>query len=81
MKGEGFPARQLWEIKAIPRVAFFTWEAAKECILILDKLTRRSKILVNGCYSCKRDAESLITSHCGILSHLGFGVWLMDYWG
>lgn len=40
------------------RVAFFTWEAGHECILIIDKLTRRGKIMVNNYSLCKREAKS-----------------------
>lgn len=41
-----------------PRVLPFHFGGARECILMLDKLMRKGKILVNGCYLCKQDAES-----------------------
>lgn len=51
-----FPLKQILKVKASPRVGFFTWNTARECILTIDKLIKRHKILVNGCFLCKRDA-------------------------
>lgn len=48
----GLPARLIWKVKALPWVSFFAWEAFKKCILTLQKLIRRCRILVNYWYLC-----------------------------
>lgn len=50
--GEGrgliqFPAKQFWKTKAPPRVAFVAWEACRKCILIINRLMRMGKIMIN----------------------------------
>lgn len=45
-------------MKALPKIAFFAREAGQECIFTIDKLMRMGKIMVNGCYICKKAAES-----------------------
>lgn len=37
--------------------AFFPWEAGRCCILNMDKLMRRGKILVNGCFFIQKGAR------------------------
>lgn len=37
---------------------FFSQEAGWKCILMIDKMTRMGKIMVNGCYLCMKAAES-----------------------
>lgn len=58
--GEGvrFPTLQIRKVKAVPKIAFFAWEADQECIIIIDKLIRRGHIMVNRCYLCKEVVES-----------------------
>lgn len=34
------PFKQIWKSNAPPRVTFFIWEAAKECILTIDMLMK-----------------------------------------
>lgn len=53
-----FLAHQSSKLKAPPMVAFFTWEASHECMLTIDKIMKRGKIMVNGCYMCEQVAES-----------------------
>jgi hypothetical protein len=47
-------------------VAFFAWLVALEKILIIDNLRKRHVIVVDRCYICKRDEESVdhILLHC-----------------
>lgn len=58
MEEEGFPNRLIWNVKATSRIAFFTWEAVRGCILILNNLVKRGTILMNGCFLCRREVES-----------------------
>lgn len=59
--GEGvarFPISQIWKVQALQIIAYFAWEAKKKYILTIDKLMRRCRIMVNGCYICKRAAPT-----------------------
>jgi hypothetical protein len=81
-----FPWKGIWRTKAPPRVAFFAWTAARGKILTIDNLCRRGMIVVNRCYLCKSDGESVdhLLLHCevanalwnAILSRLGL-CWVM----
>lgn len=52
------PVQQIWKNSAPSKIAFFAWEAYRGRILTIDKLMRRGKIMVNGCYMCWREAET-----------------------
>ena len=51
---------------------FFAWEATWGKILTLDKLQRKGWHLLNRCYLCGRDEESVhhILLHCPVVNHL-----------
>lgn len=60
---------------------YFLCKAVWECILPLDKLIWREKILVNDCYLCKSGAW--MYNHIlffGVCLHIVFGIWLTVFW-
>ena len=84
-----FPWKGIWRMKAPPRVVFFAWTAARGKILTIDNLRRRGMIVVNRCWLCKLDGESVdhLLLHCGvtitlwnaIFSRLGLSWVMLDY--
>ena len=62
-----FPWKSIWRSKAPPRVAFFAWTAARGKILTLDNIRRRGMVVVNRCWLCELDGESVdhLLLHCG----------------
>ena len=54
-----FPWKLVWQWKVPPRVAFFSWSASLGKILTIDNLCRRSIIVLDWCYMCKRCGESV----------------------
>jgi hypothetical protein len=54
-----FPWKGIWRTKAPPRVAFFSWTAVRSKIPTIDNLHRRGMIVVNRCWLCKSDEESV----------------------
>lgn len=74
-----FPYWQILKVNAPLGVAFFAWEASRECILTTDRLKRRGKILVNWCYLCKKAEETCnqLLLWCPVahsLWHLAYGL-------
>jgi hypothetical protein len=67
-----FPWKSVWKSKAPPRVAFFVWAAVHSKILTLDNLGRRGLVLVNRCWLCETDGESVdhLLIHCGVARDL-----------
>uniref|UniRef100_A0A7C9AS09 Reverse transcriptase zinc-binding domain-containing protein n=1 Tax=Opuntia streptacantha TaxID=393608 RepID=A0A7C9AS09_OPUST len=55
----GFPCQLIWRTLAPVKVAFFVWEASHGKILTIDNLHKRGFTLVNRCYMCKEDSESV----------------------
>lgn len=56
--GTRFLVQKIWKATITPCISFFAWETSKECILTIDNLRRKCKILVNACYLCKRTEET-----------------------
>ena len=54
-----FPWKGIWKVKVPKRVAFFMWPTAHCQILTLDNLMLRGRPLVNRCYLCCCNAESV----------------------
>ena len=54
-----FPWKSIWRSKAPPRVAFFAWTAARGKILTLDNFRKRGMVVLNHCWLCESDGESV----------------------
>jgi hypothetical protein len=67
-----FPWKSIWRTKAPPRVAFFAWTTTRSKILTFDNLRRRGIIMVNRCWLCESEKESVdhLLLHCGAASTL-----------
>ena len=81
-----FPWKIIWRSKAPLRVAFFVWTVALGKILTIDNLRKRKVRIIDWCYMCKCNGESIdhLLLHCPIASDLWsmilvlFGVsWVM----
>lgn len=78
-----FPFTQIWEVNSQPRITFFAWEVGRGSILTINKLIRRGKIMVKGCYLRKKAEETRdhILLQCSFVTELirkFFGVyWIM----
>ncbi|XP_059630150.1 uncharacterized protein LOC132273143 [Cornus florida] len=61
-----FPWRAVWRSKPPLKVAFFAWTSVLGKILTQDNLRRRNQVVVNRCYMCRRDEESVdhLLLHC-----------------
>lgn len=71
------PYKQIWKVKVPPWVSFFVWEASRECILTIDKLRRRDKVLVNAYYLCKRNEETC--NHVLLWCPWVYKLWMMVF--
>lgn len=62
----------MWRTQDPSRAAFFAWTAALGKILIVDNLRKWKIIIVDRCYLCKRDGESVdhLLLHCDVASTL-----------
>ena len=67
-----FPWKGIWRTKALLRVAFFAWTAARSKIPTIDNLRRRGMIMVNRCFLCKLDGELVdhLLLHCKVANAL-----------
>jgi mannosylglycoprotein endo-beta-mannosidase len=75
LSGDSFsllPWREVWRSKVPMRVAFFVWEVLHGKILTIDNLRRRGLCVIDWCYLCKADAESVdhLLLHCSVASDL-----------
>ena len=55
----GFPYQLIWRTPAPVKVAFLVWEASHWKILTIDNLQKRGITLVNRCFMCKDESESV----------------------
>lgn len=60
------PWKQIWKPKAPMKVSCFEWLVAKKACLTQDNLQRRGFQLVNRCYMCKEETETInhLFLHC-----------------
>jgi hypothetical protein len=67
-----FPSKSVWWNQAPPMAAFFAWTTALGKILTVDNLRKRKIIIMDRCYLCKRDGESVdhLLLHCDVASTL-----------
>jgi hypothetical protein len=68
VEGRDFPWKSVWRTKSPPRAAFFVWSAALRKILTLDNLKKRQVVVINRCFMCKKDGESVdhLLLHCEV---------------
>jgi hypothetical protein len=71
-EGNRFSWKSVWKTQAPSRAAFFVWSATLEKILTADNLSKRKIIIVDRCYLCKRDGETMdhLLLHCDVASTL-----------
>ena len=61
-----FPSRSIWNPIVPPKLGFFAWEASWGKVLTLDHLKRRGITLVNRCFLCEENEETIdhLLIHC-----------------
>ena len=61
-----FPWYSIWNPIVPPKLDFFAWEASWDKVLTLDQLKRRGFTLVNRCFLCEEEEETIdhLLIHC-----------------
>ena len=70
-----FPS--IWKPKVPSRVAFFVWTATLGKILTIDNLRKRKLWVLDWCYICKCNGESV--DHLLLLCLISFQLWSMVF--
>ncbi|WMV30621.1 hypothetical protein MTR67_024006, partial [Solanum verrucosum] len=62
----------IWKTRLPPKIKCFTWTTLKNAILTLDNLNRRKLQLVNRCFMCLNNLESVnhLSLHCPVAAAL-----------
>ena len=79
-----FPWKSIWKQKIPSRVVFFVWTAALGKCLTIDNLRKRKICILDWCYMCKCNCESVdhLFLHCPValeLWNMVFGLFGV-YW-
>ena len=74
---QSFPWRSIWKPKVSSNVAFYFWTIGLGTILTIDNLRLRKVWIIDWCYMCKRNGESVdhLFLHCPI----AFEMWTMVF--
>ena len=75
----GFPWKSIWKQKISSRVAFFVWTAALGKCLTIDNLRKRKVWILDWCYMCKRNGESVDHLFLIVLLLWIYGLWFWVY--
>ena len=73
----GFPWKSIWKQKIPSSVAFFVWTAALGKCLMIDNLRKRKVWILDWCYMCKRNGESV--DHLFLYCPFASDLWSMVY--
>jgi hypothetical protein len=67
-----FPWKSVWRSKVPPTMAFFVWTAVHSKILTLDNFGRKGLVVVNRCWLCEMERESVdhLLLHCVVVRGL-----------
>ncbi|XP_041003822.1 uncharacterized protein LOC121249177 [Juglans microcarpa x Juglans regia] len=68
-----FPWKNIWRSHVPFKVAFFVWGAALEKILNTDNLRKRGCVVMDWCYMCKKNGESVV--HLLLHSEVTWVLW------
>ena len=79
-----FPQKSIWKQKIPSRMAFFVWTIALGKCLTIDNLRKRKVCILDWCYMCKCNCESIdhLFLHCPVdleLWNMVFGLFGV-YW-
>lgn len=76
-----FPWKSLWKSKVPMKVSFFLWTAALGRILTTYNLWNRQVVVMDWCFMCKKDGETIahLLLHCHVIRE--FGLWYSLCWG
>ncbi|XP_042954850.1 uncharacterized protein LOC122291257 [Carya illinoinensis] len=71
-----FPWKCIWRSHMPSKVAFFTWTASLGKILTLDNLRKRGIIVMDWCFICKKNGETVdhLLLHCEVPRALWDGI-------
>lgn len=69
---DNWPWKHIWRSKLPTKVICFSWIALRNATLTQDNLCRRSIQLVNRCYMCCSNTESVnyLSLHCSVASDI-----------
>ncbi|KAF5453608.1 hypothetical protein F2P56_028501 [Juglans regia] len=67
-----FPWKSIWKVKVTNKVAFFCWFVSHDKILTIENLRKHGICIVDWCYMCNKDSESVIHLflHCEVAKSL-----------